>query len=115
MTTLEELTKKIVHFRNERNWKQFHNPKDCAISLQLEASEVLEHFQWKNSQEIKDHIKNNKGEIGEELVDVLYWVLLMSHDLRIDLSDAFDKKMMKNGKKYPVQTAKGKHMKYTKL
>jgi NTP pyrophosphatase (non-canonical NTP hydrolase) len=115
MARIDELAKKIVAFRDARDWKQFHNPKDVAISLALEASEVLEHFQWKNKEEIEKYVKTNKGDVGEELADVLYWVLLMSHDLNIDILDALDKKMEKNEKKYPVEKAKGRHTKYTKL
>jgi NTP pyrophosphatase (non-canonical NTP hydrolase) len=105
----------VVKFRDARDWKQFHNPKDCAISLSLEASEVLEHFQWKSKEEIEKYIKENKGEISEEIADVLYWVLLLAYDLKIDLPKTFMEKLEKNGKKYPVEKAKGKHTKYTKL
>jgi len=112
---MDEIIKKIIEFRDARNWKQFHNPKDCAISLSLEASEVLEHFQWKSKEEMEEHIKTHKDEIGEELADVLYWILLMSHDLDIDIIDAIEKKMKKNEKKYPVEKSKDKHTKYTEL
>lgn len=115
MTNLGDLTAKVVQFRNERDWKQFHNPKDCAISLSLEASEVLEHFQWKDEREIKEYIKTHKDKIGDELSDVLYWVLLMSNDLEIDIANAFVKKLEESGKKYPVEKAKGRHSKYTEL
>ncbi len=115
MPNLKELTEKIVAFRNARDWKQFHNPKDVALSLVLEATEVMEHFQWKNKEEIEKYIKTNKDDIGEELADVLYWVLLMSHDLKIDILEALEKKIEKNEAKYPVEKAKGKHAKYTNL
>ena len=81
MSEIKKLTDLVIAFREERDWKQFHNPKDCAISLSLEASEVLEHFQWKTPEEIKKYIETHKEDIGEELADVFYWVLLMSHDL----------------------------------
>ena len=112
---MKKLTTQIVKFRNARNWKQFHNPKDCAISLSLEASEVLEHFQWKSKEEISKYIKKNKKEIGKELADVLYWVLLMSHDLGIDIEKISELKLKENAKKYPIRKAKGKHSKYTEL
>lgn len=115
MNNLAEITKRIVAFRNARDWKQFHNPKDLSLSLVLEAAEVMEHFQWKNKEEIEKYVVEAKGEIGEELADVLYWVLLMSHDLDIDVLAALDKKMKKNEAKYPVEKAKGKHTKYNKL
>jgi len=115
MKNIEELTKKIIAFRDARDWKQFHNPKDVALSLVLEAGEVMEHFQWKNKEEMEKYIETNKSDIGEELADVLYWVLLMSHDLKIDVLDALDKKIVKNEEKYPVEKAKGRHSKYTEL
>jgi NTP pyrophosphatase (non-canonical NTP hydrolase) len=112
---VKKLTKQVVDFRDARNWKQFHNPKDCAISLSLEASELLEHFQWKSKEEIEEYIRTNKNEIAKEVIDVLYWVLLISHDLNIDIEKMFDIKMKENAKKYPVKKAKGKHTKYNKL
>ncbi len=115
MSDIKDLTEKIKQFRDERDWKQFHNSKDVALSLVLEAAEVLEHFQWKSPTEIEEYIKSNKKEIGEELADVLYWVLLMSHDLEIDIKEALKKKIAKNEEKYPVDKAKGKHTKYNKL
>ena len=115
MDKLSDLTKRIIAFREARDWKQFHNPKDVAISLVLEATEVMEHFQWKNKEEIEGYVVEASGEIGEELADVLYWVLLMSHDLKIDVLEALEKKMKKNEDKYPVEKAKGKHTKYNKL
>jgi len=115
MKNINELTKKIIAFRNARDWKQFHNPKDVALSLVLEATEVMEHFQWKSKEEIEKYVIEAKEEIGEELADVLYWVLLMGYDLNIDVLRALDKKILKNEKKYPVKKAKGKHTKYNKL
>lgn len=115
MNKIEELTKRVVDFRNARDWEQFHNPKDCAISLSLEAAEVLEHFQWKSEAEIAEYLKTDREHIGEELADVFNWILLMSHDLEIDILDALDKKIKKNEAKYPVEKAKGKHTKYNKL
>lgn len=115
MKDIKDLTQKIIEFRKERDWEQFHTPKDLAISLTLEASEVLEHFQWKTNDEIKEYIKTHKEHIGEELADVFYWVLIMSHDIDIDIVEAFEKKMKKNAEKYSVEKAKGKHTKYTEL
>ena len=112
---LESVLKKVLAFRDARDWKQFHNPKDMAISLSLEASEVLEHFQWKNESEIKEYLEKNKSDIADELADVLYWVLLMSNDLGIDIIEASEKKLEKNGLKYPIAKSKGKSTKYTDL
>lgn len=112
---MEDLTKKIIKFVDDRDWRQFHNPKDTAISLVLEATEYLEHFQWKNPEEIKKHIQDKKEDIGEELADVLYWVILNAHYLDIDLQKAVEKKLEKNAQKYPIEKAKGQHTKYTEL
>lgn len=113
--SLEELQRIIIEFRDARDWKQFHNAKDLALSLMLEAGEVMEHFQWKSPKEIQKHIRTSKKEIGDELADVLYWVLLMAHDLKIDLPEAVLKKMKENERKYPVKKARGRHVKYTQL
>lgn len=110
---LSELQEKITSFVTRRDWKQFHNPKDLALSLTLEASEVMEHFQWKSPEGINQYLKKNKKAVGEELADVLYWVLLLSHYLDNDLEQSFKRKMRANEKKYPVSKVKGKHTKYT--
>lgn len=115
MSDIKNLTKRIIDFRDARDWKQFHNPKDVALSLSLEAAEVLEHFQWKNGQELDEYVQTHKEHIGEELADVLYWVLLMSNDLDIDIAEALSKKMDQNAEKYSVEKAKGNHKKYTEL
>ena len=115
MNPIKRLTKEIISFRNRRKWKQFHNPKDVSLSLVLEATEVMEHFQWKSPEEMKVYVKKNKQAISEELADVLYWVLLLSHDLNIDIEKALDRKIEINNQKYPVKKSKGKHTKYTEL
>lgn len=112
---IKELQDIVIKFRDARDWKKFHNPKDASLSLVLEAAEVMEHFQWKDEKEIKNYIKSNKKELGKELADVLYWVLLISHDLNIDIVKIFKKKMTENDKKYPIKKSKGKHLKYAKL
>ncbi|MBX7136889.1 MAG: nucleotide pyrophosphohydrolase [Oligoflexia bacterium] len=115
MATIEALTELVLRFRNERDWAQFHKPKDLAISLMLEAAEVAEHFQWRNDQEISEHVAAQREAIGDELSDVLYWVLVLAHDLKVDLPQAFQRKMKKNEQKYPVEKAKGRHSKYTNI
>lgn len=109
---MQELTSKIIRFRDERNWRQFHNAKDLAISLSLEASELLELFQWKQNDEV---VKENLEGIKDELADVLYYVLLMSHDVGIDIEEALESKLMKNERKYPIEKAYGSSKKYTEL
>lgn len=113
--SLEDLQKKIRKFCDDRDWDQFHNPKDLSISLALEAAEVLEHFQWKNDAEMAKHSIDKKDEVGEELADVLYWVLLLANKLDLDLSGAFQKKMGINQSKYPIKKARGSHQKYTEF
>jgi len=115
MEKIKALTQKIVAFRDERDWKQFHNPKDEALSLVLEAAEVMEHFQWKSAEEMQKHVTDQKEEIGAELADVFYWVLLMSHDLDINIADALENKIKKNAEKYPVEKSKGSHAKYIRI
>ncbi len=110
-----DIQKRAIAFRDARDWKQFHNPKDIALSMVLEAGEVMEHFQWKNEKEIKEHIRTHKAEIGEELADVLCYIAVMSKDLGIDIFEAFEKKMKKNEAKYPISKSKGRHTKYTNL
>ena len=115
MSDIAKFQKMAAAFRDARDWKQFHNPKDMALSLVLEAAEVVEHFQWKTPEEVQAYLKQHKGEVAEELADVLHWVVLMSHDMNIDLAKSFEAKMKKNEKRYPVEKSKGKHTKYNKL
>ncbi len=107
-----ELVDLILKFREERKWKQFHSPKNLAISLMLEASEVVEIFQWS-----KDHIvpQDRKQDLEKELADVYYWLLLLAHDEGIDLYKALESKMKENEKKYPIARSKGTALKYTEL
>ncbi len=109
---MDFLIKKVVEFRDKRNWKQFHNPKDLAISLSLEAAELLEIFQWKNSEQA---VAEKLDNIEEELADVLIYAFLLSNELNIDLNKAVLKKIEKNDKKYPLEKAYGSAKKYSEL
>jgi len=115
MSEIKAITEKIKKFRDERDWKQFHNHKDMALSLMLEAAEVLEHFQWKSVQEVDKHAQECKDEIADELADVAMYLFELSDNLDINLPKAIAQKMEKNSRKYPVEKAKGKHTKYNKL
>lgn len=115
MSDFQELTQLVINFRDERDWKQFHTPKDSAIALLSEATEVLDEFKWLTAKEIKEHLKTNKKKVADELSDVLFWTLLMYHDLKIDIKSSFTEKMKENAKKYPIEKSKGKHTKYTEL
>lgn len=114
-TTIKQLTELVIRFRDERNWKQFHNLKDLAISLSLESAELLEHVQWKEGEGLTSHVEEHKKEIGEELSDILYWTLLIAHDLNIDLANAFRAKMQKNASKYPIERSRNSNKKYNDL
>ncbi|MFS0824767.1 nucleotide pyrophosphohydrolase [Bacillus sp. 1P02SD] len=102
----------IVDFRDERDWQKFHNPKDLAISLSLEASELLENFQWKTSEEAEEDKMDN---IIDELADVVIYALLMSNELEINLEQAIKEKVRKNKQKYPVDKSFGSSKKYMDL
>jgi NTP pyrophosphatase (non-canonical NTP hydrolase) len=108
----DPLIEDIVNFRDERDWQQFHNPKDLALSLSLEASELLENFQWKTSEEaINDNIEN----ITDEIADVVIYALLISNELKINLEQAILEKIRKNRQKYPVNKSFGSSKKYTEF
>lgn len=104
------LMQEVLAFRDKRNWKQFHNPKDLAISIALEAGELLENFQWKTSEAA---LRDKAGEIKEELADVIIYALLLANELGIDLGEAVRQKIKKNAEKYPVEKAYGSNKKYT--
>jgi len=109
---LQALQRRIRQFCDDRDWSQFHDPKNMALSLQLEASEILELFQWTKNNEIKD---GKESEISDELADVLYWLIKLSDYYKIDLIEALEKKMDKNELKYPAIKAKGVATKYNEL
>jgi dCTP diphosphatase len=115
MGEIENITNKIKKFRDERDWLKFHNHKDMALSLVLEAAEVLEHFQWKTADEVIKYVELNRDEISDELADVSMYLFELADNLGINLFEAMDKKMKKNALKYPVEKARGKHTKYNKL
>ncbi|MDZ5470403.1 nucleotide pyrophosphohydrolase [Bacillus sp. 31A1R] len=109
---MRELTNKVIQFRDNRHWKQFHNPKDLAISLSLEASELLENFQWKSSNEaVETKIEN----IKDELADILIYSMLLANELNLDINDIVSKKIEKNEVKYPIEKAYGVNTKYKDL
>lgn len=115
MSDLQRLTDRILKFRAERDWEQFHNPKDQFLSLVLEATELMELSQWRNGDVLEQHLQANADAVADELCDVLGWVLLIAHDRGIDLPSAFEAKMRRNETKYPVDKAKGHATKYRDL
>lgn len=113
---IEELQKKVVAFRDARDWEQYHNPKDLAISLSLEAAELLEIFQWKDPQEVEacKSDPESRRRVKEELGDILIYALNMCHAFGFDPSDVILEKLEINEKKYPVEKAKGSPERDTK-
>ena len=116
-TNLDSLTKRLIEFRDERNWKQFHSLKDLIISLNLEASELLELTQWKDAESIEASVAEGQArqDLEEECADVLLYLLLVAEKSGIDLLKAASDKIDKNAEKYPVDKAKGNAKKYTQL
>ncbi len=115
MADLKEITKAAKNFLEERQWNEFRGPKDEAIDLVVEAAEVLEHFQWKTEEELKEYIARNKGEIADELGDVLFGLALLADKLNIDLQEAFFEKLRKTAGKYPIEKSRGKRKKWNEL
>lgn len=113
---IKAITNKLLKFREDRDWEKFHKVKDLAISLSLEASELLEIFQWKTDEEVKELIKGDKLEdIKDEASDIASYLFLLCNDLGIDLIEAMENKIKKNELKYPVEKARGTSKKYTDL
>lgn len=113
--SLNSLTKLFLDFRQARDWKQFHNPKELAVSLVVESAELLELFQWKSGTELDRVVKTKREALSDELADVLHSLLLLAHDLDIDLAAAAEQKIRKMEAKYPPDKAKGKPRKYNDL
>ncbi|MEC2399536.1 nucleotide pyrophosphohydrolase [Bacillus subtilis] len=100
MSEIKDLINTINEFRDARNWRQYHNPKDLAISISIEAAELLEDFQWKNSEEA---LQANEENIREEIADILIYSLMLCSDLDMDVKEIIEEKIVKNGRKYPVK------------
>ena len=109
MTDIKEIIQELIKFRNERDWEQFHNPKDLALAINVEAGELLELFLWKNADEA------NKEKVKEELADVFAFAFLLAEKYDFDVKQIVLEKIIKNGEKYPVDKAKGTAKKYDEL
>lgn len=109
---MQELIDSINRFRDERDWRQFHNEKDLAISISLEASELLELFQWKTSKEV---VEQSISSIKEELADVFIYALMMADNLNLNVEEIITEKLELNAKKYPIELSKGSNKKYNFL
>ncbi|MBN2100434.1 nucleotide pyrophosphohydrolase [Candidatus Dojkabacteria bacterium] len=102
-----EIIEKLIKFRDDRDWKQFHSEENLAKSISIEAGELLECFQWTS--------KYDKKEVIEELADILIYIALLAETLDVNIDEIVQKKIEQNSKKYPVEKAKGTSKKYTKL
>jgi NTP pyrophosphatase (non-canonical NTP hydrolase) len=109
MSDLENVIKKLLKFRDDRDWEQFHNSKDLAIAISIEASELLELFLWKGNEEV------NKEKLKEELADILAFSILMAKKHELNISEIVLEKIAKNEAKYPISKAKGSAKKYDEL
>ncbi len=109
MSDMKEITEALLKFRNERDWEQFHNPKDLAVALNIEAGELLESYLWKSHEEAK------KEKVKEELADVFAYAFLLADKYNFDVKEIIMEKIKKNGEKYPVDKAKGTAKKYNEL
>lgn len=115
--TIKDLTEKVRLFCEERDWDQFHNPKDLAIGISTEANELLDIFRFKSLDDMKKIFQKSekKEHVEDEIADVFFFVLRFAQMNNIDLNEALEKKMEKNSKKYSVERAKGKNMKYNEF
>jgi NTP pyrophosphatase (non-canonical NTP hydrolase) len=100
---MKEIQQKVLAFRDERDWKKYHNEKDLAISISLEANELLENFQWRTSEEA---IAESTQNIKEEMADILIYLFQLADKMEINLEEEVSEKLVKNAKKYPVNRSK---------
>jgi NTP pyrophosphatase (non-canonical NTP hydrolase) len=116
-TTISTLKKKVIKFRDKRNWKQFHDPKNLAMALSIEIAELQETMLWKSNKEVGKMLQTQMGykKVQEELADILVFLLYLSEACNIDLSEAVMNKIAINDKKYPVVKSFNSHKKYTDL
>ena len=108
----KETIDQVIKFRDDRNWRQFHNPKDLALSISLEAAELLEVFQWSGADTI---CESKKEKIKEELADVLNYCILMADVCGFDMDEIVQEKIKRNNEKYPVEKARNSAKKYDEL
>lgn len=109
MKEIDDITNALLQFRNERDWEQFHNPKDLALAINVEAGELLELFLWKDSKDA------NIEKVKEELADVFAFAFLLAEKYNLDVKEIVLEKIKKNAEKYPIEKAKGKATKYNEL
>lgn len=113
--TIEHLTERIREFRDARDWMQFHNPKDLALALSVEAGELLQHFVWQQPSQIDQRARDRLPELRDEMADVALLLFEMADNLGIDLGQAMLDKLDRNETRYPVAKARGSNAKYDEL
>ena len=113
--SLDELAARLAEFARERDWDQFHAPKNLAMALAGEVGELLEHFQWLTEQQSRNLPEAKRVAVGEEIADVLLYLLRLADVLQIDVADATRRKLQLNAEKYPVERARGSMRKYNEL
>jgi dCTP diphosphatase len=113
--TLAELTQRVLHHRDERDWGQFHTPKELAISLIVEAGELLELMQWKTGAELDAALHAKREDVRDELADCLHSILLLADYVKVDLGAALEEKLKKDAVKYPIDKSRGRAEKYDEL
>lgn len=116
-TTLADLKARVLAFVRERDWEQFHSPKNLSMALAAESGELMEHFLWSTAEESKAVAADaaKRGRIADELADVVIYALEFANITGLDLAAAIESKMAANAKKYPVEKARGRSDKYTEL
>jgi len=112
---LSDLTRCVLHHRDQRDWAQFHTPKELAVSLCVEAAELLSLMQWKTGEDLQKHLAAKRTQLQDELGDVLHSLLLLASDLKIDPAQALIEKLAKDHLKYPVEKSRGQAKKYDEL
>jgi NTP pyrophosphatase (non-canonical NTP hydrolase) len=115
MADLESIQKKIISFRNERDWAQVHDPKNLAEALSIEAGELLENFLWKTTEQSRNLTAEELKNVKEELADIFIFLTYLSEEYKVNLLHEVEKKIAVNEAKYPVEKAKGSNRKYSKL
>ncbi len=115
MSDLSKTQKKILAFRNERDWAQFHDPKNLAEALSIEAGELLENFLWRTTEQSRNLTPEELKNVKEELADIFIFLTYLSEEYKIDLLKEVENKVAHNAAKYPVEKAKGSSKKYTEL
>ena len=116
-TQIEELKKRILAFAQERDWEQFHSPKNLSMAISAEAAELMEHFLWQNAESSRQDVLEDplREKITEEIADILIFAIEFANVAKIDITSAITEKMKKNALKYPIEKAKGTSAKYTEL